>query len=247
MSDTIINVLTYAPIPIGATLLGGVIAAVRTPSARVRSMVQHIAAGVVFAATAGELLPELMHARQPVATVFGFVLGVALMLGIKQLTHHEEAEGGEHGDEAVPRSATALLAAVGIDITIDGILVGIGFAVGATQGLLLTIALTLEVGFLAVATAAELGKRGAPAKRQIAITAMLAALLAVGALIGALLSATLTGAPLVGVLGFGAAALLYLVTEELLVEAHEVPETPLTTAAFFLGFIVLFVIEMVAT
>lgn len=245
MSDTIINVLTYAPIPIGATLLGGVIAAVRTPSARVRSMVQHVAAGVVFAATAGELLPELMHARQPVATVVGFVLGVALMLGIKQLTHHEEAEGGEHAE--APRSATALLAAVGIDITIDGMLVGIGFAVGATQGLLLTIALTLEVGFLAVATAAELGKRGAPAKRQIAITAMLAALLAVGALIGALLSATLTGAPLVGVLGFGAAALLYLVTEELLVEAHEVPETPLTTAAFFLGFIVLFVIEMVAT
>ena len=47
-------------------------------------------------------------------------------------------------------------------------------------------------------------------------------------------------------LGFGCAALLYLVTEELLVEAHEVPETPLATASFFVGFLVLLVIEMLA-
>ena len=38
-----------------------------------------------------------------------------------------------------------------------------------------------------------------------------------------------------------------LVTEELLVEAHEVPETSSTTAMFFLGFLVLFVIEIIAT
>ncbi|MDI9708957.1 hypothetical protein QM281_17785 [Acinetobacter baumannii] len=36
---------------------------------------------------------------------------------------------------------------------------------------------------------------------------------------------------------------MYLVTEELLVEAHEVPETPFATAAFFIGFIVFFLIE----
>lgn len=56
----------------------------------------------------------------------------------------------------------------------------------------------------------------------------------------------LSGGALELVLSFGAAALLYLVTEELLVEAHEVPETPLTTAMFFLGFLVLLVIEIIA-
>ena len=45
---------------------------------------------------------------------------------------------------------------------------------------------------------------------------------------------------------FGLVALLYLVTEELLVEAHEVPEIPMTTAAFFVGFLALLVIEMLA-
>lgn len=47
-----------------------------------------------------------------------------------------------------------------------------------------------------------------------------------------------------GMLAFGVAALLYMVTEELLVEAHEEPETPIQTAMFFLGFIVLFTLDM---
>ena len=45
-------------------------------------------------------------------------------------------------------------------------------------------------------------------------------------------------------LGIGTVALLYLVTEELLVEAHEVPETPWAISAFFLGFLLFLAIEM---
>lgn len=40
------------------------------------------------------------------------------------------------------------------------------------------------------------------------------------------------------ILGFGVAALLYLVTEELLVEAHSVEDTPFITAMFFVGFLI---------
>ena len=56
----------------------------------------------------------------------------------------------------------------------------------------------------------------------------------------------LSGAPFAAVLGFGSAALLYPVTDELLVQAHEIPETPLTTAAFFASVLALLVIEMLA-
>lgn len=48
------------------------------------------------------------------------------------------------------------------------------------------------------------------------------------------------------VLSFGLAALLFLVTEELLVEAHEVPETPLITALFFAGFLLFLVLGMLS-
>ena len=39
-------------------------------------------------------------------------------------------------------------------------------------------------------------------------------------------------------------ALLYLVTEELLAEAHEVKDTPIATATFFLGFLGILLISL---
>jgi len=46
-------------------------------------------------------------------------------------------------------------------------------------------------------------------------------------------------------LAFVLAALLYLVTEELLVEAHSVPERQPITVSFFAGFLLLLIISMV--
>ena len=110
--------------------------------------------------------------------------------------------------------------------------------------LLLTIAITLEVLFLGISGAVALGGAGASRTRIIATTSGLAVLLLAGASAGGLFLTGASGAVLDAVLSFGLAALLYLVTEELLVEAHEAPETPLLTAMFFFGFIVLLVIEM---
>jgi ZIP family zinc transporter len=42
------------------------------------------------------------------------------------------------------------------------------------------------------------------------------------------------------VLAFAAAALLWLVVEELLVEAHETPERPWMAVMFFAGFLMLY-------
>ncbi|MDQ2870249.1 MAG: hypothetical protein M3S32_05865 [Acidobacteriota bacterium] len=46
------------------------------------------------------------------------------------------------------------------------------------------------------------------------------------------------------VLSFGAAALLYLVTEELLYEVHEESETSMGTALFFVGLLDFLIIGM---
>lgn len=47
---------------------------------------------------------------------------------------------------------------------------------------------------------------------------------------------------LAAVLAFGAAALLFLAVEELLVEAHEQAETTLSAAMFFAGFLIIYVL-----
>jgi ZIP family zinc transporter len=236
------QVLTYVLFPAAATLLGGLVAAFRPPGKRLQSIIQHFAAGVVFAAVAGELLPELMHEAAALPTIVGFALGVGLMLGVKRLTEREPSEAAppEEGEG----DTRGLVATVAVDVAVDGLLVGVGFAAGTEAGLLVTIALTLEVLFLGLATASALVGAGASRGRVIGTTAGLAVLLVAGAAAGGAALGFLTGGLLASVLAFGVAALLYLVTEELLVEAHETEDTPLATATFFLGFLALLLIEM---
>ena len=119
-----------------------------------------------------------------------------------------------------------------------------GFAAGARVGTLLVVALTLELLFLGVSVAASLGQSGSSRGRTIGTVTGLSLLVIVGALIGGLLLQGISGLALEIVLSFGAAALLFLVTEELLIEAHEVRETPLITASFFAGFVALYLLEL---
>ena len=240
MATSIGSVLAFASIPAVAVVLGGLMAAFRTPSPAVRSGVQHTAAGVLFAALATELLPDVLHRRLPWVTLIGFALGVAAMLLLKAATAKLEASAGGALLKGLPMS---LLLASGVDMALDGLLIGISFSASARQGLLVTVALTLEVLFLGVAAAAAFTGPGSR-QRVVATTCTFATLLLAGAGLGAYFLTGVNNLILDALMSFGVAALLYLVTEELLTEAHEVDETPLLTSMFFVGFIALLVIEM---
>ncbi len=69
-------------------------------------------------------------------------------------------------------------------------------------------------------------------------------LVSVGAVIGNIALKDVSEEVLEIVLSFGLAALLYLVTEGLLVEAHEEPESSLSTTFFFVGFLVFLILGM---
>lgn len=221
--------LTYTLIPVLAALLGAIAAVSVRPGPLLVSAIQHFAAGVVFAAAAGEILPDVVHGGSAWATVIGGSAGVAVMLLVKEL---EERFKGPAG----------LLAAVGVDLVIDGLVLGIGFAAGARAGVLLTIALTLEVLFLGLTVATELTETVTSRIRIIGTIGLMVLLLPLGTVLAAPVSA-LPGVVVTGFFAFGLVALLYLVTEELLVEAHETPDRPWVTAMFFAGFLALIVVE----
>jgi ZIP family zinc transporter len=221
--------IAFTLIPVAAVLLGSLVAVTRRPSDAVVSAMQHLAAGVVFAAAAVEILPQVMHEGSPVATFIGGAIGIIVMLSLKAI-------------EGRAKGPIAMLAAVGVDILIDGLVLGLAFVAGGKAGLLLTIALTLEVLFLGLTVTTELGETIRSKARIVAITVGIALLLPIGA---ALATPVALFPPVVvaGFLSFGLMALLYLVTEELLVEAHEKPDTPLISAMFFIGFLGLLLVE----
>lgn len=240
MQPEIQVILGYTTIPAIAILLGGGIAVFHNPGPKARSIVQHFAAGVVFAAVAAELLPAMTRDQHLPPLIVGFLCGVGVMLIVSWLVDRLESGPDRKGG----RSPTGLLLGVAIDVFVDGLLLGASFAAGRETGVLITLALTLELVFLGLSTSAALGRAGKKARYALTILLTLALLLFGGTTVGGSLLAGLSGDPLVGVLAFATAALLYLVTEELLVEAHDIADTALATAMFFMGFLALLVIDI---
>jgi ZIP family zinc transporter len=239
VAGTLTQALSYTSLAVVAALVGGVIAVYRAPGPQMESNVQHLAAGVVFAAVAAELLPDI-HDKSPEVVIFGFATGVVAMLGIHRLSKIIEKRG-VGGDFA---GAAGLIIMIAIDMLIDGVLIAVTFIEEAATGIIIALALAIEVLFLGVAAVValpdEMGKL-----RKIAVPATFGLLLTIGVTVGVL---TLEGAaqPTIAfILAFGAAALLYLVTEELLVKAGKVPQTPVSTTLFFVGFLAIFMLDII--
>jgi zinc transporter, ZIP family len=241
MSDALHYVFIYIAIPVVATIGGGIVCVFYSSGPGLRIGIQHLAAGLVFAAVATGLLPEMLRVDDLPAVILGFTIGIALMVGVKWFTQDKKKDKSGNGRQ--PRS---LVFAAAIDYVVDGLLIGIGFSVGAKAGGLLTIALSLEGLFLAMAVTSTLNRKGVAMRWLVITSLMYGLLLAIGAIAGAAVFGRLSGSIHAVVLSFGAAALIYLVTEELLVEAHdhETPENPLTAAIFFVGFLLMISIEM---
>lgn len=241
MPDALQTVLTYLPIPVLIIAAAGSVSAFFSFRPWLRSAFQHFAAGLVFAAVSTGLLPELLKGRDLIPTVAGFSLGIVMMLGMKWLLER----GGKPGfsEEDTPWS---LVITAGVDYLVDGLLIGIGFGIGARAGGLLTFALTAEGFFLALAVISALTRHRFRWSRLALISSGFGLLLAAGAIAGSTLYSLLSGSIHTAMIAFGTAALIYLVTEELLVEAHEhrVQENPLTAALFFVGFLLLITLEL---
>lgn len=138
MNANQIEVLLFVLAPAVASMAAGLIATVRPPGGKVRGAILHFAGGVVFSVVAVELIPDLLREHAPVYTTLGFALGVATMLGVRALLESDET--GEEGELDLtnaptngrasnsPRSSIpmAMLIATGVDLGVDGILLGIG-------------------------------------------------------------------------------------------------------------------------
>jgi len=240
MSPSTPQVLLISAIPVAAAFIGALIAAVRPPGKVVRSSIQHFAAGVIFSVVAVELLPEVRRGHDPFEVGWTFAAGLALMLaideGVKRFNH-----GAKHAGIGAP--SPGQLIPIGVDLLLDGLLIGIAMTAGLKQGVLLTVALTLELFSLGLAMALNFAS-AKPSVRVLAPTGI-ACLIILGALLGTTVLAGASVHTLAGLLAFGCAALLFLVTEELLIEAHESADTAVTTTMFFVGFLIFLLLGMI--
>jgi len=226
-------------VPALIALSGGILAALWSPSHQLRSLIQHFAAGVVLAALAVELLPEISREHAPGLVLIGsFALGSLFMYGLKLWTIHLEHQAVI--ESSASNLSTGLLLATFIDVATDGFIIGAGFAAGGETGTILALGLSVELLFLGLSLASE----ATTGWRIIVISGALGATVLTFSLIGNVLLSGASHALIGGALAFSAAALLYLVTEELLIEAHEVEEKPISTLVLFGGFLTFWSIQL---
>lgn len=226
-------------IPALIALAGGILAAFWTPSHSTRSLIQHFAAGVVLAALAVELLPEISREHAPDLVLVGsFALGSLFMYALKLWTMRMEHAASLSG--AAKGLSTGLLLATFIDVATDGFIIGAGFAAGGETGTILALGLSVELLFLGLA----LTSSATAGWRIVGISGALGLTVLCFAVLGNFLLAGASHAVIGGTLAFSAAALLYLVTEELLMEAHEVEEKPISTLVLFGGFLTFWSIQL---
>lgn len=234
-------ILPYILIASFAGVLGGILAFFWAPGVKARSAVQHFAAGVVIAAVASDLIPEVEKMGTAGGILGGFAAGGATMIGLKWLVlKFEKFEKQRH------KLPVGLAAAAAVDTLIDGAMISAGFSTSQRQlGLLLTVALGIELFFLTLSVGTEFHKHKSKHWVGLAVTTGIALLLLVGGTLAFLVLRDVSDHTLAVFLAFGAAALIYLIAEELLVEAIEAEESLFSTAMLFTGFLVVLALKLV--
>ena len=227
--------LTYSGFPVLAAMLGSVIASRYQLGPHGRSHLQHLAAGIIFSVVAVEILPDVIHRQHPMLLTLGFSSGVAFMLWLETLSGTTNVPGKK---ESLARGLPwSLIAGVGIDVFLDGLLIAITFHNTANTGRLLSFALSVELLSVGLTLASTLRNHGLRASSVFLINLATFSMIAVGSIAGVTVLPHLPDTAVDLILSFGLAALLFLVTEELLVEAHKEVETHISTILFFAGFL----------
>ncbi len=205
----------------------------------IRSAVQHFAAGAVLAAIAANVIPEVERIGTFAGITGGFVAGGLVMIGLKWVVVRFE-----HGDKRGSKVPLGLAAAAAVGTVIDGAITSAGFSTNQQLGSLLAVALALELLFLTLSVGVEFREGKFNWWQTFAVTGGIASLFLIGAFAAAFLLADAPETTLAVVLSFGAAALIYLIAEELLVETIEQEKSLFPTATLFAGFLTLLALKL---
>jgi ZIP family zinc transporter len=154
----------------------------------------------------------------------------------------EENDEGTSGKRELP---VGLIFAVVLDGSIDGLLIGVAYVASGAAGLITAIALALEMGLLGISTVTTLQKTHLSTPKVFGLIVTLPMAIMASGMLGATVLSGLNGSWYIAVISFGCAGLLYLVTEELMIEAHEDEETDrwYVSGLFFLGFLFVVVLS----
>lgn len=217
------------------------------------------AAGVMIAASVWSLLiPAIDTAEKAgqigwIPAAGGFVLGVAFLMGLHALLPHLHA--GESKPEGLPSKwnrPTLLFTAVTLHNIPEGMSVGLLFAIASQSGgdpamFGMAVALAIGIGIQNVpegaAVALPLMQEGMSAPKAFAMGSLSGLAEPVFGIL-VVVFATAIAPYMPWMLAFSAGAMMYVVVEELIPEAHLGEHSNVGTLGVMLGFLVMMILDV---
>ena len=210
------------------------------------------AAGVMIAASVWSLLiPSIEMSESVLPTVIGFALGCVFLMSLDRIIPHlHVGESKPEGMKSSFRRTTMLILAVTLHNIPEGMAVGLAFAMAGEKGMPIAGAVALTVGMClqnipeGAAVALPLRREGL-SKFQAFVGGSLSGFVEpVAALVGVLLAQNMIGI-MPYALSFSAGAMMYVVVEELIPEAHLGEHSHTGTASVLFGFVLMMVLDVV--
>ena len=254
--------LLYAAIGTGCTCLATVLGAAmvfffkKEMSALTQRVFLGFAAGVMIAASVWSLLiPAMEMAEKAGGSVFlpaggGFVLGgVFLMLLDRLLPHLHLDSDRPEGLPARWKRTTMIVLAVTLHNIPEGMAVGLSFAIAAQEGGALAGAVALALGMAlqnfpeGAAVSLPMRSQGVSRGRSFLCGAASGVVEPIFGLITVLAAGSVTPA-MPWILSFAAGAMIYVVVEELIPEAHLGEHSHTGTISVMAGFLVMMLLDV---
>ena len=230
-------------LPAISMAFGGLLGSRIRPGKLCRAMIAHLVGGLVLGIAAADLMPAASNSGHPIALAIGFCLGFSLLLVINAVLE----EPHDRPIDGRPRPMLLLMLPFLVDSLIDGLVVGIS-SEAAEQQWVIPVAVALEMGLATLGLGTLIG-RGAGRWRSVMSGALMAVTYLIGLSTSLLITDGLQGPALTGTLAFGTAALIYLVVEEVMKEAHARGEddSGLVNVAFFIGLLCIWLLDCVTS
>lgn len=219
------------------------------------------AAGVMIAASVWSLLiPAIEQAEEAgqigwIPAAGGFLLGVAFLMALDTFLPHLHAEGDEpEGVRSNWKRTTLLVSAVTLHNIPEGMSVGLLFAMaaqeaGAASGAYLGMAMALAIGMglqnfpEGAAISLPLRREGLSRGKAFALGSLSGIVEPIFGIAVVLVSSQIT--PFMPwMLAFSAGAMIYVVVEELIPEAHLGEHSHIGTLGVILGFVIMMVLDV---
>jgi len=237
MSEQLLLVVVLALLPALGNFSGGLLAEWLPVSKRMINYALHIAAGIIIAVVAIEVMPNALGIVSTSVMAIVFLAGGLFYISIKTIvTRWQESKQNSQSEGT---GAWMIYVAVAADLIGDGLLIGTATVIDIKLAVLLALAQVIADIPEGFATIANFKDKGTPRKKRLLLSAsfvipiMLAALFAYFVLRGQSEAVQMSG------LVFVAGLYMLAGVEDLMGEAHEADaDTTWSSLNFLAGFVV---------